>query len=70
MTIMSTIAQQWIDKGKEQGLQQKAYTAVIKVLEARFGVAPQSMTETLARITQEAVSSFSAPSTPPRETMG
>ncbi|MHB8767012.1 MAG: transposase, partial [Deferrisomatales bacterium] len=59
---MTTLAQQWIDEGKEQGLrqglQQKAHAAVIEVIETRFGVVPQSVVETVGRVDQGSVLSM------------
>ena len=54
----STKARSRVQQGLQQGLRQKAYDAVIEVLETRFGVVPASVTGALARGCDEAVLSM------------
>ncbi len=72
--IMPTLAQRWIEEGREQGLQQglregrqegrqqgrreNAHRAVLEVLETRFGVVPVSVTQALAQVPGEDVLSM------------
>ena len=60
---MSTLAERWIEEGKQQGLQQglqrgsaaTAREAVVEALEARFDVVPRSVLERVEGVEDVAV---------------